>query len=290
MLHITDIEKRLSENPEPQFVTDVRQNIISFFGKLEFQEGPHKYFVHNDDGSVYELPSVSATTHQFSPFVDWDAICIKKAQKEGVDPKDLKMQWRKTNIRATSNGTRTHLFGEAMMWYVLGMPEKMPEDIKQYQYEDGFLIPYGKKEEAISSFYEDMIKIPNMYPVMPEAQVYIKNEMGLSQPYAGTFDMLFAYKMKNGEFKLAIFDWKTNESLENSFNRSKHKTLLKPFDSMIDESLSLYTLQLSAYQLAISQLNYDIVDRRVVWLKSDGTYEKIAVNDESERLKLALSD
>lgn len=289
MLHIKDVEQRLSKNPEPLFVSDLRDKIKNEFKNLEFQEGPHKYYVHNNDGTQYELPSVSATTHLFQPSADWDAICKRSAQKKGLGVDELKRQWREANLLGTSNGTLTHLFGEACMYFVMGHPELMPETIRQWQYEDGFLIPYGPKERAIMKFYEDMMKIDNMYPVMPEAQVYIKEEMGLSKPYAGTFDMLFAFRLKNGEFKLAIFDWKTNEKLYNDFNKAMHNTLLAPFDDMIDESKSIYTLQLSAYQLAIEQLDVNVVDRRIVWLKSDETYEKIPVNDETERLKIALS-
>ena len=43
-----------------------------------------------------------------------------------------------------------------------------------------------------------------------------------------------------------LLDWKTNASLENSFNQAKGNTLLEPFTYMIDESKSLYTIQFEA--------------------------------------------
>lgn len=288
MLHISDIEKRLTDNPEPRFIQELRMKIQNEFDNLEFQEGPHKYFVHNTDGTQYELPSVSHITHNFQTQVDWDENCKRTAFKRGMDYADLKRQWRETNLTATSNGTKTHLFGEACMYFVMGRVDLIPEDIKKWQYEDGFLIPYGPKERAIMRFYEDMIQVSTIYPVMPETKVYTKSVCGLSHPYAGTFDMLFAFKTKSGEFKLAIFDWKTNANLYNEFNQSKGNTLIKPFDYLIDEPKSMYTLQLSAYQIPIETLGVEVIDRRIVWLKSDETYEKIPVNDVTMDLLNAL--
>ena len=290
MLHISDIEKKWKNNPEPQFVKDVRENIKKSFSRLEFIEEGHKYFVHNDDGSVITLPSVSHVCHQFEPHVDWDEIAEKKASKMGIPTEDLKRQWRENNLRSTSNGTKTHLFGEAYMYFFQGRPDLMPQVIKDTQYEDGFLIPYGKKEEAIAQFYQDLFYIDNIYPVMAEAQIYTGIDGGINfkQNYSGTFDMLFAYKHK-GVWKLAIYDWKTNASLENTFNRDKFNMLLHPFGHLINESFSIYTIQLSCYQIGIQQLGYEIADRKIIWLKEDGSYEKFSVDDVTKELKSVLT-
>ena len=289
MLHISDIEERLKRCPEPDFVTKVRNNIKKTFSKLEFIEEGHKYYVHNDDGTKIELPSVSHVCHRFQPEVDWDVIAKNKAKKMGIPTESLQLQWKENNIKSTSNGTKTHLFGEAYMYFFQGKPELMPSIIKETQYQDGFLIPYGKKEEAVAKFYEDLFELDTIFQVMAEAQIYTSEDLGLklSTNYSGTFDMLFAYKHK-GKWKLAIFDWKTNASLENAFNQSKFNMLLSPFEYLVDEPKSLYTLQLSAYQLGIEQLGYEVIDRKIVWLKEDGTYEKISVEDVSEDLKKTL--
>ena len=289
MLHIDDIRDRLKRNPEPTFVRDVRHNIIDSFSKLEFVEKGHKYYVHNDDGSMTELPSVSHVCHRFQPEVDWDLIAENKARKLGIEKKVLQRKWKENNVRSTSNGTKTHLFAEAYMYFFRGKPELMPKEIYDTQYQDGFLIPYGKKEEAVEKFYEDIFEIDTLYPIMSEAQIYtgINDYLKFSTNYSGTFDMLFAYKLKSG-WKLGIFDWKTNASLESDYNQKYQKTLLEPFNYLIDESKSIYTIQLSAYQLGIEQLGYDIVDRKIIWLKDDGTYEKISVEDITNDLKKAL--
>lgn len=290
MLNIDDIHKKLLRNPEPSFVKEVRHTILSSFSQLRFIEDGHKYFI-TKDGNAIELPSVSHVCHQFQNDVDWDNIAEAKSNKLGITVEELKRQWKEINITSTTNGSKTHLFAEAYMYFFRGKPELMPSLIKETQYKDGFLIPYNKKEEAVVKFYEDIYKIDNIYPVMAEAQIYtcINDKLQLKTNYAGTFDMLFAYNLKD-KWKLGIYDWKTNSSLENTFNQSKNNTLLEPFNYLIDESKSIYTIQLSAYQLGLSQLNYEIADRKIIWLKDDGTYDKIRVDDVTMDLKNKLQN
>lgn len=289
MLNIEDVRTKLRDKPEPDFVKDVRKNIITSFSKLEFIEDGHKYYVHNADGSKTELPSVSHICHQFQKDVDWDAVAIRKAKKMGIDVNSLKKEWKINNLKSTTNGTKTHLFAESYMYFVRDRLDLIPKEILDSQYVDGYLIPYNQKEEAVIKFYEDVLQVDNLYPVMAEAQIYtgINESLCLKQNYSGTFDMLFAYKI-NGSWKLGIFDWKTNISLENSYNQSENNTLLKPFTYLIDENKSIYTIQLSAYQIGIQQLGYEIADRKIIWLKDDGTYNKISVSDVSQDLKKSL--
>lgn len=289
MLCVDDIKERLKRNPEPTEITEIRNNIINSFSKLQFIEEGHKYFVSNDDGSITELPSVSHVCHMFENKVDWDDKCVKKAEKLGIEVSELKRQWKENNIRSTNNGTKTHAFGENLMYFCQGDFDNIQDCVKN-QFEDGFFIPYGKKEEAVMKFYEDIMKVDNVYPVMAEAKIYtgINDTLKLKQNYSGTFDMLFAYKMKDG-YKLAIYDFKTNSSLVNQYNIQHDVKMLYPFEDMIDQSLSKYTIQLSAYQLGIMQLGYEIIDRKIIWLKDDGTYEKISVKDVTKELVDVLS-
>lgn len=294
MFNITDIEKRLKQYPEPDEIKEIRENIINSFKALEFIEEGHKYFLHNDDGTTTEMTSVSHVCHRYEPFTDWDLIAEKKADKLGIEVEELKRQWKENNIRSTSNGSLTHLFAEAYMWFYLGQPDKIPQIIKDMQYEEGFLIPYGKKQEAVMRFYEDLSLVPQFYPVMPETQIYIKaddNPFGIKHNISGTFDALFAFKAKDGKYKLSVFDWKTNKSLENEWNNNFNVTLLPPFDNMdfIDQPKSLYTIQLNLYSLGLMQLGYEIADRKLLWLTDDGNYQKIQVPSVTETLIEDLS-
>lgn len=283
MLNIKDIRERA--HYEPKEVADIRNNILESFKNLEFQEGPHKYYLHNADGTTTELPSVSAVTHQFQPYVDWDDKAAKYALKHDMTKEVVQRMWEENNVRATNQGTKTHVFGESYMYFFAGYPEYILDVVKP-QYEKGYLIPYSEKEEAVAKFFEDLFVTDRIYPVMPEAKVYmgLTEEFSGIKPYAGTFDMLFAYQAADGKWKLLIYDYKTNKSLYNDYARSFGQHALAQFNDMYDESFTYYTIQLTAYSMCLKQLGYEVVDRKIIWLKDDGNYEKISVPDVSDRL------
>lgn len=293
MLHISDIQKRLKKDPIPDEIYAIRDNIKNTFSNLEFIEDGHKYFLHKNDGTTKEMESVSSVCHMFEPEVDWDLVLSKKASKLGVDKDVLKRNWHENNIISTSNGSLSHLFAEAYMYFFMGEIESIPEVIKKMQYEDGYLIPYGNKQKAIAKYYEGLNMVQGFYPIMPEAKIYIdsdSNPYGIKKDISGTFDALFGYFGKDGKIKLSIRDWKTNKTLENDYNRGKNITLLEPFnDKFIDEPKSIYTIQLSLYQLGIQQLGFEICDRKLLWLTDDGEYHKIDVTDVSQLLINSLA-
>ena len=63
--------------------------------------------------------------------------------------------------------------------------------------------------------------------------------------------------------------------------------LFAPFNDMYAESLSLYTLQLSAYQIPLEDIGLKVVARRIIWLRDNGEYELIPVNDVTNQLREA---
>jgi hypothetical protein len=291
MLHVSDIEKRLSLCPEPPEVTEMRERVIDAFKNLEFFEGPHKYLLHKTDGTSIELPSVSSVVQRFEPEVDWDEIRIKKAEREGIDPDVLKRMWRENNLKSTSNGTIVHEFGESCLYFFQGRFDEMVEYTKQRQFEDGYLIPYGPKQIACSKLYEDILNNYNVWPVMAEAKVHsgYNDILDLGDNnYCGTLDMLFAGRGKDGKIRPFIMDYKTNKDLYNDYNRNYQKMMLPPFDFMVDEPYSHYTIQLSLYSWCLEQLGYEMTHRIIVWLKEDGTYEKLPVDNVIPILKQVM--
>ena len=295
MLNIEDVYERIERNPEPKEIEEIRKHILSSFKELDFIEDGHKYFLNKDDGTKIEMNSVSSVCHRFEPLVDWDTIRDRKAKKLGISSEELKRQWREKNITSTSNGTLTHLFAESYMYFFMGQVDKIPSIIKDMQYEDGFLIPYGEKQMAVAKYYEDLNKVDNMWAVMPETKVYIEsgnNPFGMNLNVSGTFDALFAFRDSKGKLKLSVRDWKTNTSLLNSYNMSMGNTLLYPFDSgeFINQPKSMYTIQLSLYQLGLQQLGYEIGDRKLLWLTDSGEYFKIDVQDVTNILIDYFSD
>lgn len=284
MIHIDEVRQHLETHPEPDEVKEIREKILSEFGDIEFVEESHQYFLPQDGVEKKELQSVSAFVEQFVPFVDWDEKAYQYAVKHDLTPEYVKRLWEENNLIATNNGTSTHLYGENLMYFCLDRLDMISPVLKP-QLEKGYLVPYSAKQMAIMQFYKDMLSSGEIYPVLAETRVYmVGNEKYpiVRDGYAGTFDMLFAFKGKNGKWKLIIGDFKTNKSLTKEFARNHDIFMMKPFGDMIDEALSHYVVQLSAYQLALSQLGYEIADRRIIWAKEDGTYEKIRVPDVSD--------
>lgn len=290
MLHISDVEKRLKICPEPPEIKAMRHKVIDAFANLEFFEEPHEYVLHKENGEDIKLPSVSSIVSQFEPQVDWDSIRVNKAKKLGITDEELRRQWEENNLTSTSNGSKTHLLGESCLYFFQGRLDMIEEEVSHYQIEKGYLIPYGKKEIAASKLYEDILYNYNIFPVMAESKIYTgyNDTFKLKNDYCGTFDILWAYKKKNGSFAPYILDFKTNKSLINDYNRNNGKMMLPPFDDMVDEPLSHYTIQLSAYQMGLEQLGIVAENRVLIWLKDDGTYEKIPVPYVGDRLKAVL--
>ena len=289
MINIKDIQDRLKNNPEPKEVTEIRSNIIKSFKDLRFEEGPHKYFRKIKKNEEIELPSVSSIIHKFEPYKDWDLQAEKSALSEGITVEEKKRMWHEKNLMGTNSGSVVHLYAENFINGILLNNPSYIDDVMKMQYEDGYLIPASPKQRAVANVLEEITKIPNLYPVMAEAKVYtgINDTLHLNQNYAGTFDMLFAFK-RDDKYVLCIYDWKTNENIEKQYCRDNNITLTKPFNDMINEPKSVYTLQLSCYEMAIRQLGYDVVDRKLMWVKDDGTYEKISLKSEINKLSKIL--
>ena len=270
---------------EPIEVTNIRDKILTNFNDLVFIEDGHKYFLHEE-----ELMSVSHFTHQYKPPFDADAIAENYAKKNGYNKEYWLERWHYNNIIATTSGTLTHEFGESMFYFRLGHKEMVLDSCKRKLVEN-YLLPTHGKEMAIVKFYNDLH--PSLYPVLAETKVYTSanpEKIKYNVNYAGTFDILFYYKNPKDETKsgLVIFDFKTNEDLYSDYNRTFNKTFYEPFDYMIDESLSSYILQLSCYQIPLEDIGLKVIGRRIVWLKSNGTYELIKLEDKTNEIRKIL--
>lgn len=273
---------------EPIEVTAARAKILETFKDLQFFEEGHKYFLHGE-----QIISVTTLMKIFEEQDDFDCIAERYAEKNGETKEYWLDKWKYNNLIATTTGTLVHEFGESLGWLKNGHPELITDSCKpKYNKEKNWLIPTRKKEEAIVKFMEDLP--PSYHLVLNEARVYSglneNEEMNPKQRYCGTFDMLFYYDGEGDKDKagFVIFDYKTNRSLTNDFARTNGKFLKEPFVNMFAESLSEYTLQLSAYQIPLEDIGLKIIGRRLIWLKDDGTYEKIPLDDMSKTLRETL--
>lgn len=272
---------------EPQEVTDIRNKILSSFDKLVFVEEGHKYFLEGK-----EMPSVSSITHKFSAPFEEQLQAERYAAKHGETAEYWLDKWKYNSLKATTTGTAVHLFGETMAYVKNGLVDMIPDGCKyQYIKEKNWLVPTRPKEEAIVKFYEELDE--NLHFVLAETKVYTglnKQLTDLNQDYCGTFDLLMYYKHPTNDSKsgLIILDFKTNKELTKEFSRSKGKMLYPPFDDLYDESLGLYTLQLSCYQIPLEDIGLKVIARRIIHLKDDGTYELIAVPNVTDKLRKVL--
>ena len=274
---------------EPKIVEAARRRILSEFEDLEFFEDGHVYLLHGQN-----LKSVSTIGHRFirEPFDD-RMQAERYAMRHGQTADYWIRQWRQNSFRATTLGTKTHEFGESLGYLKAGLPQFIRDNIKpQYMPQYGYLAPIHPKEEAVARFMHDMPS--SFHLVLNEAKVYSgKNpceERNLQEQICGTFDMLYYYDGE-GDFSKAgfvILDYKTNNSLYNEYNQRFGKTLLPPFDGMIEEDLSLYTIQLSLYALMLEDIGIPVIDRKIVWLNNEGEYRLISVCDVSETLRQCI--
>ena len=281
--------KKLIVKGEPKEVTDIRNKILKEFEDLKFIEEGHKYFLNGQ-----QLPSVSEVTHQFKVEEDFNIIAERYAEKHGETKEYWLDKWKFKNLKATVTGTAVHEFGESLGWLRNGHPELITDRCKsQYINDKNWLIPTRPKEESVLKFWDDVFCDENTYFVLAETKVYSgknKDLTNLKQDYAGTFDLLWYYKNPNDDSKsgLIILDYKTNGSLTNDYSRGFDKHFTVPFEELYDEALSAYKLQLSCYQIPLEDIGLKVIGRRIIWLKDDGTYELIPIDDYTNRLREVL--
>ena len=275
---------------EPKIVTDTRATILEAFSDLEFEEEGHIYTLHGQEIKL----SVSGVGHRFirEPFNE-QLQASRYAMKHGKTAEYWIRQWKCNSFRATTLGTKTHEYGESLGYLRAGHPELIrPMILLQYNKVYNYLAPIHPKEEAVLKFMDEL---PSSYHlVLNETKVYSgKNPdqtKNLKELICGTFDMLYYYDGEGDASKagFVILDYKTNASLYSEYNRKFRKTLLPPFNNMIEEDLSLYTIQLSLYSLMLEDVGVPVIDRKIVWLTNEGTYEIISVPDVSEKLRKVL--
>ena len=228
----------------------MQNKIKEYFKELQFDAQKHSYEVRGKP-----LTSVSKTIHKYVEKVDFDKIAGFIAKKRGITKAEVLAEWNAKRDNSCAQGTTVHSFGEN---YFKG---KQPTN--------GF-------EEAIVKFWDN---IPDyIEPFLFELQMFSET-LGI----AGTSDIIL-FNNKTGKFIIA--DYKTNEDL---FKNYKGKTLLAPFEDLLDSPYNKYQLQLSMYQLLFEQCGFEVESRRIIWLKPNGTYENFKTEDLTQKLLKELT-
>lgn len=269
-------------------IRKIRDTITHSFNDIRFIEKTHEYFVMNDETKEEEkYTPVSYVIEKFNVPFDKENIAERTALKNGKDKKTILKEWKYTNLCSTIGGTRTHLYGEGLTWLKCGINEKIPNELNpQLVNEENWLIPTSPKEMAIKKFYDEL---PNsIYPIGAEFMMSSKFA-NLKTKMCGTADLLLYYENETDESKSGVIlsDWKTNLKLNNNYNRNNNICMKPPFDFMIDEPLSHYTLQFGCYQIMLESIGIPIIGRRLIWIQ-DYEYTVFKINDVTNILKEIL--
>ena len=247
------------------YYDNIRNIVLESSKSLQFKEENHSYLLNGKS-----LISVTNLCKLFQEKQDFNVIAQKYAKKHNLgDWTEIKRQWDLKALKSVVSGKLNHAYAEGFMNIVIGK-EEIPDETKQ-QIVEGYYLPVSPKQEAIVKYFYDTLNEEEI-PLLSETKVYNKDFL-----YSGTFDKLVYQKESDS---IVIRDYKTNESLVKDFK----KPLLYPFTDFNNEDLSIYTIQLSLYQLCLEQIGIKVKKREIVWLKDDGNYELISLKDVTPRL------
>ena len=268
---------------------EMRDKITESFKGLVFVEEGHRYFLNEK-----EFTCVSNVTHMFQEHFDAHAKAQETFERNfnnlqskyyGMTAEEIERSWKENSKQACEHGTERHEFGESCFYYMTKQYDKILPAFKDRLTEDGGFEARYPKEEATVKFWEDL---PVCYvPIAVENITYSRK-----LNYSGTFDMLFYYdaELDGKDPRLSgfvIFDYKTNKDLYKNFQEKK---LLPPFEGLLDAPVSVYKLQLSLYENNLNEIGFKVVGRRLIWLRPDGTYDKIPLESYVKTLKKYLTE
>lgn len=255
-----------------KILEETRKLLEEKFGDIDFIEENHQYFIDKK-----EYTPVSHIIKKYEQPFDEDAKSRAYAEKVGLTQEEVLRNWKLINLKSTISGSRTHEFGESYTNVMAGHPELICEvNKKQWVEEYGVLLPTYPKEEAIVKFYTEMNFDPSkrLHVVGAEFKLSTKYMKDVKQ-VCGTADILFYEEnlIFPEDSGFVIGDWKTNRELEKEYTVKNDIRMKYPMDGFKDTALSHYTLQFNLYQKMFESVGINIIDRRLIWLKEDGSYE-----------------
>lgn len=222
------------------------------FDNLIVNEDLHTYHL----GDKNLIP-VTTLIKDFAQEFDSQTISARVAKKRGVSQQEVLDEWDRIKIDAQDFGHQVHKFGERYGRFILSGENKP--------------IVTCPEEKALAKFFTDLH--PRFLPVTFEQKMY-----SVKYGYAGTTDIIF-YDGKKG---FVICDYKTGKDIHRNYYG---QMMLPPFQYLLDTPFNHYQLQLSLYQIPLEENGLFVSERWVVWVKPDGTYQKLNTNDFSVMLR-----
>lgn len=218
-------------------IEPLKLQILQFFGDISMNEEEHKYYLGNQPLGI----SVSGIIKRFYKPFDAQIVSKYSAIKHNVSQASLLKSWDNDKDVACKKGNKAHKFGEVYPF-------------------NRHLKPSTKQDEAIVKFWNDLPA--HIIPVMAECMMWHKKYL-----FPGTMDILL-YNTLTKEYIIA--DYKTNKDL---FKNYKLTRMLGVFSDMLETPFSKYVIQLSLYQILLTQIpGIKVSSRKIIWLKDDGDY------------------
>ena len=225
---------------------------------ITFDEGPHIYTVHGEQGYT----SVTTFVHQKFSHFDPDKVIdgfVKKGKLNdptykyyGMTREQIKQQWHENGQLASGSGTKMHF------------------DIECYYNE---LQPNNDSIEY--SYFKNFVKdYPNLKAYRTEWMVYDEESK-----ISGSIDMVF----ETPDGTCQIYDWKRVNEIKYEDNWGNKKGKVDTLKHLPDTNFWRYSLQLNIYRYILEK-NYGkkITGMYLVCLHPENpckNYERIEVHD-----------
>jgi ATP-dependent exoDNAse (exonuclease V) beta subunit len=192
---------------------------------ITFTEEDHKYV--DSKGQVYT--SVTSLIHNHFPVFDTDGVAKKYAAKRGLNPEDVKRDWKENADKASEYGTRVHLFAEALL---VGHTPPEPSDEQD-----------EKSFKVVREFIEK--EFMSKYTFIASEKIIFSPKYKIS----GTIDLL----AKDRQGNLFVLDWKTNKEIKFGSSYGSGLGFLSHLD---DCNFSHYSIQLNMYRRLLHEEGY----------------------------------
>jgi hypothetical protein len=235
--------------------------------KLRVFDDPKFVFEPVEHVYTYEgRPMTGSTTYLKRFHSDFDEIgmSISSGLKKGVDPAELRAQWKVTRDRACDLGTWVH---EGIEDWWRDAPRKDHHD-DEVNYRMMMFEDYAQRHLAM------------LEPVVLEQRLF-NARWGL----AGTMDALFLL----GD-TLIVGDWKTNGKFKTDKDYNFGKKMFYPFQDLKENDLNKYSIQMALYRCMLAEAGVETHSAFLCHIGKDGTITVHRALDLTRRMRAYLDN
>lgn len=213
---------------------------------FRFDEESHTYtYINPVTGKpIQKFQPVTNFLDQFKQKFDSERISFFVARKQGVSQSSILEQWANKGKVATTLGSAVHKWIED---YYSGLDPADHPDPRVMDRVQKFKEIYAARLHKLSAVKQEFRLFSRKWNI------------------AGTTDILF--KLDPDYY---VGDWKTNENFwtnDRPNPKAANKKLLYPFEDLYENSLNLYSIQLSLYRLLLQEeAGFETKGAFLVWI------------------------